>query len=201
MRNTLLSIGLAGLTAALLSSFAFVQKSDKVQEPKKNRHVRMIKVENGKKMELDTVLVNDDVFVWNGDTISPGMHIRKVNSPGMRHFPPMPPVPPVPHVKMLGIRHQGKAIDLNDPNIISYKKTEISGNREKIEIIRKKPANNENETFNFQFDDELMAPEAPEFNWKPDGDSLRMQITRKKEIIKGKDGKEIEIKVEAEENK
>lgn len=281
MKNTLLTIGLAGMATALLSSFAFTQKSDQTQEPKKNRHVRIVKIENGKKMEIDTVFATDDVFVWNGDTINPVKHIRKfnpgnvdivkhigrkdkngnvmflkhsgkagepmiwnmdtdenmeivtedndstgkkivihkmikdgngnhlmyLNEPGMKHFPPMPPMPPappVPHVKMMGIKHAGKIIDLNDPNIISYKKKDMSGDREKIEIIRKKSAGNEDEAFNFRFDDELMAPEAPEapdFRWESADDSIHVKIIEKKEIIKDKDGKEIDVKVKREENK
>ena len=287
MKNTLLSFGIFGLTGVLASSFASMQKGDETQEPKKTRHIKMVKIDNGKKMEIDTVLAGDDVFVWNGDTINPVKHIKKFshadfdkmhrfdvkvdskdgdenvmiikhkggkkgeytfmhmlpdddmdvitedidsvgkrivvrkrmkdaqgnnmiyfNDEDMKHFPPMPPVPPVPpvpHMRMMGIQHSGQIIDLNDPNIISFKKKEMSGDREKIEIIRKKSDDNENSTFNFRFDnDELMAPEAPdapEFNWESEGDSLRMKIIEKKKVIKGKDGKEIEVKVETEENK
>jgi len=272
MKNAMFSIGLAGLTTVLLSSFGFMQKSGETQEPKKSRHIRMIKTENGKKMELDTVLTGDDVFVWNGDTVNPvkhissfdrggfgGMHQFDVNidrrggngngmnfrrrgaekggpairhmTPGddmnsgrkqiivrrrmthspennsfysdgadMKHFSPMSPMPPLPHMKMREIQPQGQIINLNDPNIISYKKKKMSGDREKIEIIRKKSDDN-NSAFNFQFDDRLMAPEMPEFNWNPDGDSLRVKIIEKKKILKGKSGKEIEVKVETEENK
>jgi hypothetical protein len=290
MKNTLLSFGIIGLTGVLLSSFALMQKGDEPQGPKKTRHIKMVKIENGKKMEIDTVLAGDDVFVWNGDTINQVKHIKKFNhadfdkmhqfdvkvdskdgnddvmiikhkggrkgepaiwhmSPSddmevitedidsigkkivvrkrmkdghgnnmiyfndeeMKHFPPMPPmppvppIPPVPHMKMMGIQHFGQTIDLNDPNIISFKKKEMSGDREKIEIIRKKSDDNANSTFNFRFDNgELMAPEAPEapeFNWKSDGDSLRTKIIEKKKVIKGKDGKEIDVKIESEENK
>ena len=281
MKNTMLSIGIAGMTTVLLSSFAIMQKSNEVQEPKKGRHIKMIKMENGKKMELDTVLTGDDVFVWNGDTINPVKHIRKFsstdfdnmhqfdsragrkggnenvlifkrngrgnggpaighmpprdgmdvitenldsegkrivlrkrvrggnendmihfNGPGMRHFPPMPPAPPRPPMKMMNIQHSGQVINLNDPNIISFKKKKMSGDREKIEIIRKKSASDENTSFNINFDDtELMAPEFREFNLKSDGDSIRMKVLEKKKVIKGKDGKEIEVNVETKENK
>jgi len=280
MKNTMLSIGIAGMTTVLLSSFAVMQKSNEVQEPKKGRHIKMIKMENGKKMELDTVLTGDDVFVWNGDTINPVKHTQEFNradfgrmhefdtrgrkggnenvmifkrngrgnngpaigqmpprngmdvitdhmdsegkrivlrkrmrggnendmihfnGPGMRHFPPMPPAPPRPPMKMMNIQHSGQVINLNDPNIISFKKKKMSGNREKIEIIRKKSANDENTSFNINFDGtELMAPEFREFNLKSDGDSIRMKILERKKVIKGKDGKEIEVNVETKENK
>jgi len=278
MKNIMLTIGLAGLTTLLLSSFAIMQKSNQVQEPKKGRHIKMIKMENGKKMELDTVLTGDGVFVWNGDTINPVKNIKKINhedfdqmhqfdvkvdgkkgnenvviikrkgekmggpailqatpggdgdiitedidtlgrrivirkqmrggngndithfnGQGMKHFPPVPPIPPM---KMMRIQQSGQVINLNDPNIISYKKKKMSGDREKIEIIRKRSAENENMRFNINVDDaELMTPEFNEFNWKSDGDSIRLNITEKKKVIKGKDGKEIEVNVDTKENK
>jgi hypothetical protein len=242
MKNTMLTIGLAGLTTLLLSSFAIVQKGGETQETKKSRHIRMIKTENGKKMELDTLLTGDDAFVWNGDTINPdkhsgrfdragfgGMHrfdgnidrrggkgngmdfrhrggenggpairhmapendmglgrrmerhgpensMANFNGEGMAHFSPLPPVP---HMKMMGIQHQGQMINLDDPNIISFKKKKMSGDREKIEIIRRKSGDPTNPAFNFQSDDQLMVPEMPEFNWESDGDSLRVKITEK----------------------
>ncbi len=286
MKNKLLSVGIVGLTGVLLSSFMLVQKGDELQEPKKSRHIKMVKMENGKKMELDTVLTGNDVFVWNGDTISPAKHIGKFSSSGfdkMHQFdvtvddlkgkentmilrtrvgksgepmiwnmdsgddmeiitedvdslgkrivvrkmmkdgaeeamsfrngdfdmlvpppPPMPPVPPFSHLKMMKMQHAGQIIDLNDPNIVSYKKKEVKGGMEKIEIIRKKSENQEPMIFDFNGDPELIAPEppeAPEFNWKSDGDSIHMKIIGKRKMIKGKDGKEIVVKVETEENK
>ena len=260
MKNTMLSIGLAGLTTVLLSSFVGMQKSGETQEQKKTRHIRMIKTENGKTMELDTVLNGDDVFVWNGDTVNPVKHIagfgreldrrngnglnfrhrggepgkpafghmpsrdRKgsggdrmmdrrrmkddpgnnmfyFNDPGMQHFSPVPSLPPVPHMGMRGIQHQEQIINLNDPNIISFEKKKMSGDREKIEIIRKKSDDNKNSTFNYRFDHQMMPPGMPEFNWKSDGDSLQVKIIEKKKVIKAKNGKEKELKIDKEENK
>lgn len=289
MKNKLLSFGMVGLTGVLLSSFMLVQKGDEAQESKKSRHIKMTKIENGKKMELDTVLTGDDVFVWNGDTINPVKHIGKFSSSGLdkmhqvdvkvdrqngkekvmifKHhggksgepmiwnmdsgddmeivtedndsvgkrivvrkrmkdgtanhlifrndgremlvpppppIPPVPPVPPFPHMKVMKMRHAGQTIDLNDPNIVSYKKKNVKGGMEKIEIIRKKSENQENVMFNFNSDSEFRipeAPEAPEFNWESEGDSIRMKIIEKRKVIKGKNGKEIEINVETEENK
>lgn len=274
MKNTLLMFGMAGLTAVLLSSFVLSENDDNGQQPKKSRHVRLVKIENGKKMEIDTVFATDDVFIWHGDTINPMKHkggmmvhsfgkgdgkanvmifkhqdgqegdpvfldvetddnmdvltensdttgkkimIRRMkrggpggdvmffNGMGPDHFPPVPPVPPappVPHVKMFGIQHGGKVIDLNDPNVISYKKKDLSGGREKIEIIRKKTEENENETFHIQFDDQNFmapdAPDAPEMIWESKDDSVKTKIIERKKIINGKDGKEIEVKVETE---
>ena len=126
-----------------------------------------------------------------------GNDITHFNGQGMKHFPPvppMPPMPPTPHMEMVKIQHSGQVINLNDPNIISFKKKKMSGGREKIEIIRKKSANDENTSFNINFDGtELMAPEFREFNLKSDGDSIRMKILERKKVIKGKDGKEKKI--------
>lgn len=278
MKNKLLSIGMISMTGILLSSFALMQKDEDPQEPKKSRHIKMIKTENGKTVELDTVLTNDDVFVWEGDTISPLKHIKQFND-NIRHVdvnvdhrngnekvmivkhrngkggkpmilnidsdkdmgiitedtdslgkkvivrkmikggdanhmmyfrhgdmngfpppPPPPPVPPVPHMKMMRMQHAGQDINLSDPNIVSFKKKDIKGGLEKIEIVRKKPEGNEDMMYNLDFNDQL-APEAPDFNWESDGDSLRIKIIEKKKVIKGKDGKEIEVKVETEDNK
>jgi hypothetical protein len=258
MKNTMLTFGLAGLTTLLLSSFAIMQKGNETQVPKKSRHIRMIKTENGKKMELDTILTGNDVFVWNGDTVNQDKHIDRFDrdgfggmhrsdgnidrwggngngmnfrhrgggegGPAIRHMAPrdemdqilfgrrmehkpgnnaihmdgnglghFPPMPPLPQMEMGGIQHRGQMINLDDPNIISYKKREMRGDREKIEIIRKKSGGN------FQFNHRLMAPGMPEFNWESDGDSLHVKMIEKS--LKGKEGKEIEVKVETEENK
>jgi hypothetical protein len=235
-----------------------------------------MKIENGKKMELDTVLTGDDVFVWNGDTLNPVKHIKKfnpsgfdkmhhfdvevenndgqenvriykhkggkagepmiykmesggnmevftdeegdsvqkriilrkrlkdgtdednfiyLNGPNGMHFPPVPPVPPMPpmppHMKIMKGPNAGRVIDLNDPNIISYKKKNLSGDREKIEIIRKKSEGSENMSFDFEVPEPPMAPEPPvnrnEYNKDQQG----------KKMIK----KEMKEEVESEENK
>lgn len=218
MKNTLLTFGLTGLTTVLLS-FTLVQKTDKVQEPKKSRHIKMTKIENGKKMELDTVITGDQVFVWKGDTITEDIDslgkrivVRKrigsgdenrvifLNGKDRRHFPPVPPVPPVPHVRMMKMQHSGQIINLNDPNIVSFKKKEMSGDREKIEIIRKKSEGPKDMTFDFEFDNESGAPEAPE---PPvfDGEHQKMKIMEKEIKVDGKKGKEIQVEVQSKENK
>jgi len=283
MKNKLLAFGIVGLTGIMLSSFSFVQKRDESQEPKNVRHIKMTKIENGKKMELDTVLTGNDVFIWDGDTINPDRHVGKYSSSGLDKMqrvdvtvdrkngkenvmifkhrggrsgepmiwnmdtnddmeiitddndslgkrivvrkrmrdgvedhmsfrngnhdmlvpppPPVPPMPPFPHMKVMKMQHAGRIIDLNDPDIVSYKKKDVKGGMEKIEIIRKKSDDHENMTFDFNSDSELLAPEppeAPEFNWDSKSDSIRMKVIEKRKVIKGKDGKEIEVKVETE---
>lgn len=278
MKNTMALLGM-GLAVMLLSSELSAQNAPEVKDPKKTRHIKMTKIENGKTMKLDTVLTGDDVFVWNGDTINPVKHIKKFSPSGfdklqhidvnvdrkggkekvmifshkdgkdgepliwnmdsdedmeivtedvdslgkrivvrkrikdgdgnhmmflhdgnMRHFPPVPPVPPVPHVRMMKMKHAGKTINLNDPNIISYKKKDMSGDREKIEIIRKKSEEPENMNFDFEFE-APEAPEAPMHIREFNGDNQKMKIMEKEIKIDGKKGKEIKVEVETEENK
>lgn len=247
MKNTLLSFGLAGLTVTLLS-FTLISKSDEVQQPKKNRHIKMTKIENGKKIELDTVLTNDDIFVWQGDTVGGKemvKHISRSDFGKKKHIkvivdgdkndekvmifhskdgepmiwnsdsdevfdvfseglgdsirkkivihkrmgdqdkdhmmfmngPEHMPFPPVPHMKMMHQKNT-KMIDLNDKNIISYRKKDLSGNREKIEIIRNKSDEPEHSaSFSFEDNDLLMPPpppmppHAPEFNQEKHSDT------------------------------
>jgi len=275
MKNTLLSIGLAGLATALLS-FTLIQKNTEDQKPKKERHIKMTKIENGKKTELDTVLHNDDAFIWKGDTINPEKHTKMMHSSDMkkmeqfnvtvddeggnnnvmimrhhggkpgepmilnmdngdnmeivtedvdslgkkivirkmindedgnhmiyRHHPPMMAYPPM-------IGHSGKTIDLNDPNVISYKKKNLSGGREKIEIIRKKSTQAEDMNFNFEMGDDMMAPPPPPPPPSPDAPEIireyndgdqHIKIIEKNTKVDGKDGKKVEVQVESKEMK
>jgi len=52
-------------------------------------------------------------------------------------------------------------INLNDPNIISYKKKNMRGGREKIEIVRNKSDENENMNFDIELDDSMIVPVTP----------------------------------------
>jgi hypothetical protein len=235
----------------------------------------MTKIENGKKMELDTVLHNDDVFVWNGDTINPPKHGKMIHSSGgngmkhmdvtvddeggnenvmiMKHRGGKPGEPMIlnldngedmeivtenidslgkeivirkrinddvnhmiyrtcPHIMPFHsmTRHPGKIIDLNDPNVISYKKKDLSGGREKIEIIRKKSTEPEDMNFNFEVGDELMppppppppgAPGAPEIIHEYNNGNEKVKIIEKDTKVDGKDGKKVEVEVESKETK
>ncbi|HSO87598.1 MAG TPA: hypothetical protein VLQ91_13670 [Draconibacterium sp.] len=63
---------LSGGAVFLLSSFILI--GDYPQDPprskKTEKHIKMVKIDDdGKKMELDTVIHGDDIFVWQGDTI------------------------------------------------------------------------------------------------------------------------------------
>jgi hypothetical protein len=274
MKNTLLTVGVAGFAALLLSSFVMPGNDDQTQKPRKSRHVRMVKITDGKKAVIDTVFTTDDVFVWQGDTINPmehrgdfiehgfrndgkradvamfrhrsrvkdgpaffdaeneddmnmfdeendstgdqiivrrimkgkpGNHMFFIDDKGFNHFPPVPPaplVPPVPH--RIKFKHSGQIIDLNDPNVISYRKKDLSGGREKIEIIRKKADRNKMEASDFEFDgDNFMPPmppeamDAPDFDLNNERDSLDVKIIDEKKLIDKKNGKEIDTKMES----
>ncbi|HLN74041.1 MAG: hypothetical protein ACM3O8_13795 [Methylococcaceae bacterium] len=216
MKNKLKLLVIGSISAIMLiPGFAFSQ----AQDVKKTRHIKMMKIENGKKMEIDTVLTGNDVFVWNGDTINPEKHIEKfspsefdkrhpekvhkmimhadsgedvriiteegdtvgekiiihkrmrdgndndhfiyLNRPGGYHFPPVPGAPAVPHIKRFKGMNNSKMINLNDPNVISFKKKDMSGGREKIEIIRKKTSDSDNMNVDIDIDDALQVPEPP----------------------------------------
>lgn len=63
---------LSGIAVFSLPSFILI--GDYPQDPPKTKktekHIKMVKVDNdGKKVELDTILDNDAPFVWEGDTV------------------------------------------------------------------------------------------------------------------------------------
>lgn len=261
------------LTALLLvTSYAFTQPGDQ----KKKRHIKMTKIENGKKMEIDTVLTGDNVFVWNGDTINPEKHIKrfspsefdKLHAPGMdkrqkdvriyrhrggrngepfimhadsgetlqiithdgdttgqkiyihkmlrnghekdhfihlhgpqgRHTIDIPHAPGVPHVRMLRKTKSFKGINLNDPNVISYKKKDISGGREKIEIIRKKTNESEEMDFDIEMDHVMDVPEPP---MPPELDMEMEEVDRENRIKEEieTETKEVEKKTKGNDSK
>ena len=275
MKNTFVLLTMAGLTALGLSSYSIFQDSEQAQ-PKKTRHIKIMKMENGKKMELDTVLSGDDIFVWNGDTLNPAKRIKKFspaqfdkmhnpdgafdkkekvkiyrhngNKSGEpmiwqlnsdddvemisetegdslmeniiihkrhsdgneddrimhskhedgNHFPPMPPMPPIPPMPPMEMNHSRGMINLNDPNVISYKKKDISGGREKIEIIRNKSDENENMNFNFDMHDSMIAPDATKpqgFNYEYKTGEPRQRKIRKEMRVEEKNETKTEKEV------
>ncbi|MGQ8338123.1 hypothetical protein ACUNWD_16345 [Sunxiuqinia sp. A32] len=207
--KALLKTGILGLlTVVLLSSFSLRESPEDPPRGIK-KHLKMVKVENGEKTVIDTVITGDadvmtwfsdqdfdfkidstiktklkkfdiqiedtdgkqDVFVFSSDDDDPfswtedidvttettldGDSIVKVivmkKSDGdleekvirMKHPHPFvkvphPPIPP--RIEFFKQHVDGNVINLNDPGIISFKKKDLSGGREKIEIIRQKPA-------------------------------------------------------------
>ena len=283
MKHTLSLIGIAGLAMLVFSSASFAQKGDEAKEKTNIRHIKLEKIVNGKKMELDTIITGNDVFVWKGDTIlrkdmakrissevdgkmkrikvivdgddkdenvmiyhlkngksgepmvlqmesgdkdeilteEPGDSIHKriiirkrmrdmndfQNDAERRHFPGMPDMPSRMHMNMMKDHLSSQIIDLNDPNIISYRKKSLKGGREKIEIIRHKPSESKNMNFNYDFGDNLDVPEPPEppeaptFKSESNDNHNETKIIEKDEKVNGKDGKEIKVEVETNDQK
>jgi hypothetical protein len=70
---------LSALAFFSLSSFYFIGESpqDPPRGKKTEKHIKMVKVDDsGKKVELDTVIQGDQVFVWQGDTIGNGKEFK-----------------------------------------------------------------------------------------------------------------------------
>ena len=51
---------------------------------KEKKHIKVVKVKDGKKVELDTVIENDKSFVWMGDTISGGKALMWVSEDDLK---------------------------------------------------------------------------------------------------------------------
>lgn len=76
---------LSGIAVITLPSFILI--GDYPQDPPKTKktekHIKMVKVDNdGKKVELDTVLTHDEPFVWEGDTIGGGKEMKWISKEG-----------------------------------------------------------------------------------------------------------------------
>ena len=80
MKHTLALIGIAGLVTLAVTSASFAQKGDEAKDKTKTRHIKLTKIENGKKMELDTIVAGNDVFVWKGDTIGGKDMAKRISS-------------------------------------------------------------------------------------------------------------------------
>ncbi|WP_163324895.1 hypothetical protein [Draconibacterium mangrovi] len=67
-------LSLTGILALALILSSAISINEAPQDPpktkKEKKHIKMVKIEDdGKKMEIDTVIEANQVFVWNGDTI------------------------------------------------------------------------------------------------------------------------------------
>jgi len=81
MKRILSVILLSGITVFLLSSFSIRENpQDPPRGKKSEKHIKMVKVDDdGKKVELDTVISGDQIFVWNGDTIGGGKELKWIS--------------------------------------------------------------------------------------------------------------------------
>ncbi len=268
MKHILNISGILGLSSLVLSSFAGEAVNEKLQDPASQKHIKIVKIENGKKTELDTVLTGNNNFVWKGDTLNSSKIMRKLGPSGMdkhkridvdidrksgnekvmilkhdggkspviwrmdsdedmemftseqgdslteriiirkkmmdgeanhmifrniphgQHFPPMPPSR---HMPMFRKSQSGRTIDLNDPNIISFKKKNLKGGKEKIEIIRNKSEESGNVTYDFDFNEDIKIPHAP--------NAPEIKFIEKKMEGAGKIEKKIETKIEKADSK
>lgn len=158
------------------SGFDKLHNTDQMDQKKR---VRIYK--GGAGREMDHLILRSDlgedyqIFTEEGDTGGRKIRIHKKIGEGDEEdhliylngheggdFPGVPPMPPVPHIRHFRGQNSAKGINLNDPNVISYKKKDIGGGREKIEIIRKKSTETENFDFDFEMDHLMQVPEPPE---------------------------------------
>ncbi|MCY1720281.1 hypothetical protein OU798_07995 [Prolixibacteraceae bacterium Z1-6] len=81
MRSILSLTGILALIVVLTSAISIHQTpQDPPRGKKEKKHIKMVKVDdNGKKMEIDTVMNVDEVLVWNGDTIDGGKALKWVS--------------------------------------------------------------------------------------------------------------------------
>jgi hypothetical protein len=222
--KTNVTIGQLALTIFLLLPAVLVSAQTD-EEPEKQRRVKMVKLVDGERIVLDTLISGDDAnFAWmdeldlpcqldsslkrklnrfryefsdseneevfvfapgdrpfmrhqgnrmfmrdsimEGDSVRKVMRIRRGDGPmgGNGRFwhdravvhVPRPPYPPM-RILHLGKHPDDKmVIHLDDPNVLSYKKKDLSGGREKIEVIRKKQAD---QAEDFEFDEEIIIEE------------------------------------------
>lgn len=81
MKRILSITAIFSLTLFLLSSFSLRENpQDPPRGKKSEKHIKLISVgDDGKKMELDTVIEGENVFVWNGDTIGGEKELKWVS--------------------------------------------------------------------------------------------------------------------------
>lgn len=157
------------------SGFDRLHNTDRMDRQKRTRIYR-----GGAGRDLDRLILRSDsgedfhLFTEEGDSAQKRIMIHKrlrdgsgndhmifFNERGDRPIPGAPSAPPVPHIRQFRGQNAAKGINLNDPNVISYKKKDIGGGREKIEIIRKKSTETDNFDFDFEMDHLMPAPPAP----------------------------------------
>lgn len=189
------------LTIAILFTSA-ISIREMPQDPprgkKAQKHIKMIKVgDDGKKVEIDTIIEGDNIFIFEGDTMGGAKTMKwvsdedfdfdmdfdiDVEQDGNAKVIIMKSGKDGKHVirefkfdgdcedtdlvkwhgksgdekffgdhsantpKIIRIEKKGgNVIDLSDHGIISYKKKELKGGKEKITIIREKPSKEEME--------------------------------------------------------
>jgi len=87
MKRNLFETGLLVLAILVLSSFSIRENpQDPPRGKKKERHINLVKIDDaGNRMELDTIIEGDDVFVWDGDTICGGQKKEWISRGEFQH--------------------------------------------------------------------------------------------------------------------
>ncbi len=80
MKRVLSLIGIFTAAFIFLSSFSLRENPQDPPRGKK-KHIKMVKVVDGEKIELDTLLEGDEPFVWMGDTV--GHKMKWISSDNM----------------------------------------------------------------------------------------------------------------------
>lgn len=78
MKRVLSITGVLALAILFTSAISIRETpQDPPRGKKGKKHIKMVKVgDDGKKIEIDTVIAADNVFVWNGDTIGGGKEMK-----------------------------------------------------------------------------------------------------------------------------
>ncbi|HYQ56800.1 MAG TPA: hypothetical protein VEP89_05570 [Draconibacterium sp.] len=77
MKQFLMLTGILSLIIVLTSAISIIEAPQDPPVKKGTKHITMVKIGNdGKKVEVDTVITADQIFVWNGDTIGNGKELK-----------------------------------------------------------------------------------------------------------------------------
>jgi hypothetical protein len=81
MKRILSITGIMALAFLFTSAISFrLTPQDPPQKKKKEKHIKMVRVsDDGKKMELDTIIDSDEILIWNGDTINSSKKMKWVS--------------------------------------------------------------------------------------------------------------------------
>lgn len=81
MKRILSLTGIVALAFLFTSAISFrLTPQDPPQKKKKEKHIKMVRVsDDGKKMELDTIIDGDEILLWNGDTIDGGKKMKWIS--------------------------------------------------------------------------------------------------------------------------
>lgn len=69
MKKAFRFFGLTLSSMVLLLAITFIVNAQEQEKKETKRHIKIVRVVDGQKVSLDTIVENDNPFVWNGDTI------------------------------------------------------------------------------------------------------------------------------------